>query len=293
MNQFKNKIKILIRNIKTFCKFFINNEIPKKSIYSSKVKIKTLKDLNEKSDRPKLILSSNYHRVLNSRFKEFSEMFSILQGFDILFFNHKDRDKYMKRHWEYHPIYDVYKKSAFHQMKSDIFRYCFLYQNGGYWLDFKSSVFFDINNLMNESQETLLVCSSEKIDVSSDFLSENKLLDITKESYINNWVLGSKKNSKFLKELIENISIDYLQYIDKEYEYPKKAILELTGPFKLTKLFYQYLNKENNRLKEFSIIHESEFKLVYVSDHGRDFKIMDNVFRKHYSNIKNKKILSI
>ena len=69
--------------------------------------------------------------------------------------------------------------------------------------------------------------------------------------------------------------------------------MELTGPFKLTKLFYQYLNKENNRLKEFSIIHESEFKLVYVSDHGRDFKIMDNVFRKHYSNIKNKKILSI
>ena len=60
-------------------------------------------------------------------------------------------------------------------MKSDIFRYCFLYQNGGYWLDFKSSVFFDINNLMNESQDTLLVWSSEKIDVSSDFLSENKL----------------------------------------------------------------------------------------------------------------------
>lgn len=293
MNLFKNKIKILIRNIKTFYKFFIKNEIPKKSIHSSKVKIKTLKDLNIKSDRPKLILSSNYYKVLNSRFKEFSEIFSILKGFDILFFDHKDRDEYMKLNWESHPIYEAYKMSVFHQMKSDIFRYCFLYQNGGYWLDFKSSIFFDINNLMNENQETLLVCSSEKIDVSYDFFSENELLEITNESYINNWVLGSKKNSKFLKELIENISIDYLNYIDIEYEYPKKAILELTGPFKLTQLFYQYLNKENNRLKEFSIVHESEYRFVYASDYGRDFKLMDNIFRKHYSNIKNKKILSI
>ena len=293
MNSFKNKIKILIRNIKIFYKLFVNNEIPKKSIYSSKVSVKKFNDLKKNSNKPKLILSSNYHKVLNSRLKEFIEIFDILEGFEILFFNHKDRDEYMKCHWENHAIYDVYKKSIFHQMKSDIFRYCFLYQNGGYWLDFKSSIFFDINNLMNDSQETLLVSSSQKIDGKYDFLSDNKLLSITRESYLNNWVLGSKKNSKFLKELIENISIDYLEYINNEYEDPKKAILELTGPLKLTKLFYEYLNKENNRLKEFCVIHESEYKFIYVSEYGRDFKLLDNIFKKHYSNIKNKKILTI
>ena len=146
---------------------------------------------------------------------------------------------------------------------------------------------------MNDSQETLLVSSSQKIDGKYDFLSDNKLLSITRESYLNNWVLGSKKNSKFLKELIENISIDYLEYINNEYEDPKKAILELTGPLKLTKLFYEYLNKENNRLKEFCVIHESEYKFIYVSEYGRDFKLLDNIFKKHYSNIKNKKILTI
>ena len=92
MNSFKNKIKILIRNIKIFYKLFVNNEIPKKSIYSSKVSVKKFNDLKKNSNKPKLILSSNYHKVLNSRLKEFIEIFDILEGFEILFFNHKDRD---------------------------------------------------------------------------------------------------------------------------------------------------------------------------------------------------------
>ena len=291
MNSIKNNLKILFRNCRYLYELYKNNEIPKRSIYSLKTNVKNFKNFDKESDKPKLILSSNYHKVTNSRIKEFNKIFNILKNFDIFFFNHKDRDKYMKQNWESHPIYSAYKKSIFHQMKSDIFRYCFLYQNGGYWLDFKSLILFDINDIMEGKEETLLIFSSEKINENYKLTSNDKLRDITEDKYLNNWILGSKKESKFFKELIDGISKDYVHCIGKEYEYPKRAILELTGPLKLTRLFYEYINKESNRLNEFSIINETKYKIFYMTDHGRDFKLLDNIFRKHYSSLRNKKIL--
>ena len=293
MNFIKNKVKIFIRNIKYLIKLIKEKEIPKQSIYNTNLKIKNLSDLKKprSEDKPILLLSSYYFKVTTTRINEFNQMFTFLNNFDIFFFNHQDRDSYMRKHWVDNPIYELYKRSKFHQMKSDIFRYCFIFENGGYWLDFKSSVFFNIDELMDSQNETLLILSSQKIEKNFEFLKDQSLLNITEGNIINNWVFGGKKNSNFLKYVIDNISEDYFQYLDKKFTYPKQAILELTGPYKITELFYRYINVDNNKLKEFYIVNESEYEFKYISDHGRDFKLIDNVFTKHYSNIKNKKII--
>ena len=43
------------------------------------------------------------------------------------------------------------------------FRYCFVYDNGGYWMDFKSSINFNINDLISDNQEALFVIGPELI----------------------------------------------------------------------------------------------------------------------------------
>ena len=74
MNSIKNNLKIFFRNCRYFYELYKNNDIPKRSIYSSKINIKSIKSLDKESDKPKLILSSNYHKVTNSRIKEFDNI---------------------------------------------------------------------------------------------------------------------------------------------------------------------------------------------------------------------------
>ena len=121
MNNFKNKIKILIRNIKHLIKLIKDNEIPKKSV----LKLSNISDpkgfkIDNSESSPLLLLSSKYHRVTKSRFKEINKMIKKLHNFHIFFFSHKNRDLYMKKNWKTHNIYKLYEKSIFQQMKSEI-----------------------------------------------------------------------------------------------------------------------------------------------------------------------------
>jgi len=294
MNFIKNKIKIFIRNIKYFQKLKNTNEIPKKSIYKCSAKIQkfNFEQNIQTKNQPLLLLSSKYHRVVSSRFIEFNRMFGYLKDFEIFFFNHKDRNKYMKKYWQNHEIYKLYKLATFHQMKSDIFRYCFIYDNGGYWLDFKSSVYFNISTLMQQEHQNLLTYGpTAKINEKYAFLKDSSLLSFTQGNIINNWVFGATKQSNFFRFVIENISRDFIEFKNIVYAIPKDAILELTGPHKITKLFYKYINEDNDRINEFFITSESDYEFQYISDVGRDFKLLDNVFFKHYSNEENKKII--
>lgn len=294
MNLIKNKLKIFIRNINHYLKLLKEKELPRKSIFLLDSSVENYNSFmsNSNNNKPLLLLSSNNHKHIKSRIKEINKMFKILGNFYIVFFNHVDRDVYMRQNWSNHPIYRVYKKSSFQQMKSDIFRYCFIYQHGGFWLDSKSTIFFDISELLEEDRETLLIYSKQSIEEDYEFLISPKLLGITQNSYIQNWVFGAKKNSKFLEYLINNISTDYLKYCDKVFENPKNAILNLTGPMKITKLFYQYLNEEVSRKDEFNIVSEINHDFQYISEYGRGFSIFDNVFKKHYGNVINKKIIN-
>jgi hypothetical protein len=292
MNNFKNKIKILIRNIKHLIKLIKDNEIPKKSV----LKLSNISDpkdfkINNSESSPLLLLSSKYHRVTKSRFKEINKMIKKLHNFQIFFFSHKNRDLYMKKNWKTHNIYKLYEKSIFQQMKSDIFRYCFVYDNGGYWLDFKCTLYFDIDNLMNSNHQTLLVLSSQQINENEKANISEDILSVLSGNIVNNWVFGAKKNSNFLKFLIDDISTSYHSYENQNFYSPKNAILELTGPLKITKLFLNYIETDSNNLKEFFIVNESDYEFQYISDFGRDFHLSDNVFSKHYSRLENKKII--
>ena len=292
MNSFKNKLKILVRNLNYFISLYIKNEYPKKNILKSRLNIiklsNNVKFQNDCNDN--LLLSADYHKVTKSRYHEFVKTIQYFEDTKVYFSSHRNRDNYMKKFWGDHYIFDVYSNCIFHQAKSDIFRYCFVYDNGGYWMDFKSSINFNINDLISDNQEALFVIGPELIREEDRNKFEKKELEILDNRYLINWFFWAKSKNQIFLDLINKISEDSELYKNKVFSDPKHAILNLTGPIQISKVVTNYLISNENKPTNLKLINESDYDFIYTTEYSRNFTIFDNVTKKHYSQMKNSKI---
>ena len=104
--------------------------------------------------------------------------------------------------------------------------------------------------------------------------------------------IGSKHNSEFLKIVIENICNNSKNYSGKIFENPKDAILNFTGPLNITDSFITFLLQDRTNLHNVNIVDEKKYNLLFTTDYSRNFSILDNVTKFHYSSVKNSKILN-
>ena len=278
-----NKALQLFTNLKHYLYLVKINELPSKSIYDSEI----FKDNKNKVEiNNNFILSSKTKYLMSSRINEFNSMKDYLSSYNLIFFNHNKRDQYMKKYWIDKEIYKIYSKAKFQQMKADIFRYCFLFDNGGYWLDIKSSIFFNISEFEVTKPEALLLLSPhnlEEKEISKELLPYTKSLNNRR---LTNWFIGAKKDSLFINNLIENIVKESIDYKNKKFLEPKEAILNLTGPKQLTRTFLSYEKKEN-----ITVVDENQLNIHHESKFGRRFYLFEIVFFEHYSKSRNKIIL--
>ncbi len=66
------------------------------------------------------------------------------------FFSDADIAAYMEREFGQHPVYDVFKNACFGPLKTDIWRYCILYQRGGVYCDIGKSISMPLKQLIPE-----------------------------------------------------------------------------------------------------------------------------------------------
>tara|TARA_B100000965_G_scaffold41100_1_gene30220 strand:+ start:200 stop:1096 length:897 start_codon:yes stop_codon:yes gene_type:complete len=295
LNSIKNKIKIFFRNINHAYKLINNKEIPKVDLLKSNKSIIVPKNYNKSFSLTaldcNLVLSSNSSRVNKSRLEEFNNILTPLNHMNILYFSHKERDNYMNSSWRNHEILNIYNNSTFQQSKADIFRYTFLYEHGGFWLDFKSSMLFNPSDLLSEKNEVVLLLSPRIIEKEKQTNIDSEILRILKNRYITNWFIGSSHQSEFLEIVINNICEKSINYSGKNFENPKNAILEFTGPLNLTESFIEFILKDQKNINNVSFVDEENHKLVFTTEYSRNFSILDNVTKFHYSRLKNSKIL--
>ena len=276
----KKKLSQLYKNFKNLVYFIRIGEYPVKSIYTSNLNFKSLDVI--KKDSTNLVMSSNNKFLFQKRILDFNKMSDCLTDYSFYFFSHTKRDRYMRKNWNKSEIFEIYKKSIFQQMKADIFRYCFLFDNGGYWLDIKSNLFFDPKKLTTEESFNQILISSNPI-LDEEIINNNKnLLHITENRKLTNWFIGARQNSAFLQHLLSNIIKDYPSHKNIVYTSPKKAILDFTGPNQLTKSFYEYENKS-----EISLIDEAKYDIEHEAKFGRKLNLFDDVFYQHYSKVEN------
>ena len=289
-----NNFSQLYENFKNIIHLFRIKVYPLKSIYKSNLNFKRNNDI--KDGLSNLVMSSNNRFIAKKRISDLNKINDSLNNFSCYFYSHKKRDEYMSSKWVNSEILEIYNKSIFQQMKADIFRYCFLYDNGGYWLDIKSNLFFNPNNYFPNECSTQLLISTNLIteNIFTNKLTENiftnksKVLNnYTNNRMLTNWFIGARKNSPFLLKLLKNIIKDYPKHFGVQYPIPKRAILEFTGPIQLTKTYFEYDKKF-----EVVLLDEFDHEIEHEAKYGRKLNLLDDIFYTHYSKVSNSKIIS-
>lgn len=225
-------------------------------------------------------IPKNFHRSIMEFRKKNSD-------FEFILFTDQEIDQYMYDNWRNHPIYSVYNKFNLGALKADIWRYCIIYDNGGFYFDLKSGC-SDFLSKVVHSDTTLFVTNENNDDenVMQKFQS-NGLVHPDKK--FAQWVFGSVKKSEFLKNLINSIPSSFNLLINRnlkkknnfEKYNTKKFILDCTGPNIFTKVLKDYILKfKDKNIQQAGI--DIYGKGIYDLKHSR-MRFLQN---KHYSKFK-------
>jgi len=198
-------------------------------------------------------------------------------------YSNKDINQYMKNNWSNHKIFDIFQNSLIGPLSTDIFRYCILYDQGGYYFDISRGCSVPLTTL--HKKDTKLILTYE--DTFCYIPPNAKIIYDLKRpfNHILQWGLAFEKNNKFLQMLIENIVEIYPFYKDKVFTNPKLAILNFTGPGMYTYVMRKYLSSHGmNYIKELDMKFNNKgiFKLK-----GSQFRYQ---IKPSYTYFKNKKI---
>ena len=243
-----------------------------------------LAKFQHKNKVPNVVYQTWVNRSIPKRmFKGIKQFRDINYDHSFLLYDDSDRDKYMRNYWGDREIYQIYKNSVFQASKADIWRYCILYEKGGYYFDIKSSCETPLSKL-TFSRGALITheCHNTFILPSIELLTESKTFDL---NVIANWGFGFKKNHPLLEIQIENIEKYSKFFKGKVFQNPKANILAFTGPGMLTKSYRDYLK-----------IYKKKIFINGIDFNGRGiYQVKGSRYRfkqsAHYAPIKNSKIL--
>ena len=198
-------------------------------------------------------------------------------------YSNKEMKEYMKNNWSQHKIFNIFQNSLIGPLSTDIFRYCILYDQGGYYFDISRGCSIPLTRL--HKKDTKLILTYED---TSCYIPPNtkKIYDLKRPfNHILQWGLAFEKKNKFLKMLIDNIIEIYTFYKDKIFSNPKLAILNFTGPGMYTYVMRKYISTYGmGGIKELDVKFDNKgiFRLK-----GSQFRYQ---IKASYTYFKNKKI---
>jgi inositol phosphorylceramide mannosyltransferase catalytic subunit len=171
--------------------------------------------------------------------KEVERFYNLNPEFSFVIFDREERDEYMKSAWGQHSIYEIYQKSLFGPMKVDIFRYCILFEKGGFYFDINKGITDPIKSFVNPESEALISYEHDIVHLTIA-PSVFPLLQHP-HNVILNWGMGFVADHPFTKKVIENICLNYFSFQDQIFKKPSQGIVKFTGPVMLTQSIHQVL----------------------------------------------------
>lgn len=149
-------------------------------------------------------------------------------------------EKYLSNNFD-HSYVHTYRKLKPYAFKSDFWRLCILYKEGGIYMDCKLRIINpkEFLNLLNSNQEYLLKDKNEYKDF--EYTDNNGIVKY--HLGIQNQLIITNKNNPFLQTVIDNIMHNV------KYNIYTHNCLHVTGPSLLGKL-YEFNNFTNPILLE-------------------------------------------
>jgi len=85
--------------------------------------------------------------------KKYLNFIELNKDVQFWFFDHNSQDRWIREHFQRHPIYRIYQRVRFPALKSDIFRYCLLHEYGGIYTGINSLFDRSLSGFFSESDE--------------------------------------------------------------------------------------------------------------------------------------------
>ena len=254
--------------LRKLCIRILFREYPNKLLKSSSIS-------SSKEDKYiNLISSTDNFWVSESMFRKWN-FYSNSKKIRLNIYPNTEVNSFMKDNFKNDLIYEIYKKSILPVQKIDLFRICWIYLNGGIWLDLKSEINIEKVLKIYKKHESrgILLWEPRKIEVIS---SSGKRQIRLHKNVIHNGFFALPKGSIFLEEILFKIRKDYLYFQDIVFTSPKQGIMNLTGPHQFTRT---YFNLEKNKRPH--LVSQEEIDWIFYSKYGEFISPFKRV--KHYS----------
>lgn len=164
--------------------------------------------------------------------------------FNFIFFDENARDEWMNTNFNGKRILEIYNLSLLGPSKADIFRYCILYKQGGYYFDISKGVSIPLEDLHSPDSEAVISFEKNHLYYPPEKHNIDNILHIDK--YILQWGLAFTANHIILKNVIESIEDEYLIYKNRLFLEPKIGVLMYTATGRFTKIVRDFLSNNNN-----------------------------------------------
>jgi mannosyltransferase OCH1-like enzyme len=201
---------------------------------------------------------------------------------DFFLFDRHERDCYMQKTWGDRLISEIYFRSEFGALKADIFRYCLIYDKGGYYFDISKGLGNRLTSLHSPDAEGIITYEN------SDYLGGVGPAVLSHPgNVVVQWGFGFAPKAGLLELHIQRLEASFDDFLGKTFENPKMAILEFTGPIAFTRSLHIFARSAAN--------------MANIVQRGKDFDGYgifalpgsgSRYFRSpSYANVKNRAIL--
>ncbi|MEO6080244.1 MAG: glycosyltransferase [Steroidobacteraceae bacterium] len=168
-----------------------------------------------------------------------SEFRALNSDFSFQFFDDQQlAAEYMDAAYAGHPIREIFRNSCFGPMKVDIWRYCILFERGGWYCDINKSALVPLRELV--SANTSGIISYERNNFRAGLEEQGSTEIQHAGKVVSNWIFGFERGHPLLAQVIDGIVAKYRSYKGRVVEDPKKEILRFTGPEHLTQCVHEY-----------------------------------------------------
>jgi mannosyltransferase OCH1-like enzyme len=213
-------------------KYFISN-------HTYNIKTNTLLefiDIDYTQKIPKVIIQTHESELCKDLYHENAvKSIKLLNPeYKYIFFNNVQRREFIRNNFDTDILeaYDILIAGAY---KADLFRYCYLYKNGGCYFDYKTIAREPLRNIIKFDDETLICVDYDRKNTLHRFINCG--------AYLNSVIMTTPNNINLLK-MINACVTNVLNKQDVFYSLITARgcmdILDLTGPT----LFYKILKDE-------------------------------------------------
>lgn len=166
--------------------------------------------------------------------------------------------------------------------KADFFRYLLIYNEGGVYLDLKSTCLYPFDEVIDQNSSFIICAWDNLIGEEHEGFGRHAELNMLEHGEFIQWCIIAEPKNIFIKNIIDDIVFNINNYTPWTYGVGGRGVLKTTGPIPFSLSIIRTLRYSDN-FDEFGCVFVRNFKslgLRYISsDRNEHFSNKD-----HYSN---------